>query len=1151
MAFRKHWILAASLVLLAGATWLALRRSQSAESGLVPQTDTRARETGIDLTTSRPGDLTAQNAGTRPILREEVPGQPTFTLVGRILADPRAPLTGARIVVHAAKPGEREVTYASLMREIGNAPARSPSPRASRTVPDTAQLATAEVAADGSFTIGKLIRRDLRLVLDHTHHALEKACYVHLDGTADRLDLGLLKTRLGAHVLGRVEPRPAPGAHVTLTTEIDSFEMIRSPGSMSALLSGEAKPRARCDEQGGFELRAVPTSPAARVFLQDPNLSAATDAFPLTAGETREIVVHAVPTGSLAVLVVAENGDPIVGAEVEARDTHLTGEIARSQGRKSGLSDASGHCTLSSLAPVMQEVIVSCEGYLSVDKQALPVPGQTVELAVTLTRGLFVSGIVVDAKGTAIEGAQVLAVPSLEIPFVGDAMALGGDALLGRAAETAKLTTNREGRFTLHGLESNATVTIVATKAGWLAGAQNKVRPGTTDVRIVLKLGGKIVGRVATIPKLEVLPSGTIETIVTFALVMQRPTRSGKLTQADGTFELDAVPPGPATLRIQLAGHATFEREIQVEDEQTLDVGTLTITCAARVAGKVVDTDGKGIAGATVNKKKGGMADNPMLSAMLGGESTTTAADGSFVLENLAAGRLTLAASAEGHASGQSARLELAAGQELSGIEIRLGHGGRIRGRLELPAGERAADFQITATKAGAASFATCKADAGGRFELSNLDPARYEVQAIDLVAMNRLTTDAQRSLRPGKSMDIGAMMEGIGERTLRTTCVVRDGQTTEITLDGKDLAGHGTTLSGRVFLGESPLEDGMLEITALSESDSGTRRIAAVRAGAFEARGLAPGSWSLQVRAGITFAPTGEPTQIEIPKGKTRHETTVRLPAGSLKGRVLEEATGAPLGGALVRLLRSNSTSKDFDERGFAMSDPRGEFAFDGLAPGTYALVADDRLLGTSQEGHAGRLEKIVLTPAQRLTGLVLHARASASLAVTITTASGAPAAHAICAVVDRDGHPLGSLGFGVADTNGVAHFAGLASGEARVVARCEGHAPSHSELLALVSGQETKTVLQLALGVHTTLRIEDKAGKRLANATVSLRKAGSPWIPHPLLVVGVDETTGLDLGDLPAGPLELRIEHPSLGTIVEARTIPASARAHLVVTR
>src|SRR5262249_57039627 len=96
-------------------------------------------------------------------------------------------------------------------------------------------------------------------------------------------------------------------------------------------------------------------------------------------------------------------------------------------------------------------------------------------------------------------------------------------------------------------------------------------------------------------------------------------------------------------------------------------------------------------------------------------------------------------ASAEGCASGRSERLQIAAGAEISGVEIVLDHGGRIAGTLKVAAGTSPDEFLLIVQEQGSQKTHAAALAADGSFHADNLDPGRYQVQAMRSALMTTL----------------------------------------------------------------------------------------------------------------------------------------------------------------------------------------------------------------------------------------------------------------------------------------------------------------------------------------------------------------------------------------------------------------------------
>jgi hypothetical protein len=150
------------------------------------------------------------------------------------------------------------------------------------------------------------------------------------------------------------------------------------------------------------------------------------------------------------------------------------------------------------------------------------------------------------------------------------------------------------------------------------------------------------------------------------------------------------------------------------------------------VRGHVVDRDGRGVADADV-------ACDP------GDESCRTAEDGAFELAPDASA-LRLVARKEAYAPSEALALELAPGEVVEGVSLRLRESCRIEGRV-LDAGGR----PVESAWVGAEGLASTETDASGAFALGDLPPGVQEILA-ELPNASPQIVRASVDLRPGRA---------------------------------------------------------------------------------------------------------------------------------------------------------------------------------------------------------------------------------------------------------------------------------------------------------------------------------------------------------------------------------------------------------------
>ncbi len=152
---------------------------------------------------------------------------------------------------------------------------------------------------------------------------------------------------------------------------------------------------------------------------------------------------------------------------------------------------------------------------------------------------------------------------------------------------------------------------------------------------------------------------------------------------------------------------------------------------------------------------------------------------------------------------------------------------------------------------------------------------------------------------------------------------------------------------------------------------------------GAFELRGLAPGTYAVEVR--VPGLAPGRIDKVEVKDHATVDVGEIRLDTGlSVRGRVVYDVNGAVAPGTRIRIDR-NAGPFDWSAPadGTAISDTGGRFVFNGLEPGRYTLTIVHAESAPMQHGFdldadselpAGEIE-IRLTDGGEIRGTVVDA--------------------------------------------------------------------------------------------------------------------------------------------------------------------------------
>jgi protocatechuate 3,4-dioxygenase beta subunit len=1134
------------LALLAVAAVLFLRQRDVTD--LIPRLHLPARETVHD-----PAALAAEAEAQRApaAATTATPAAPTRTradrrpaqlrIHGRVERDPRLPIAGAVLRVI-----DREVTGGAS----SSAWPFSGASGVAQVRADAPEHARAELPADGTFditldSVGQA--SELTVQLDHDHYMLPSLPVIDIGDVHGEHDLGTLKTILGALVTGRLVSFAQPSdAEIQVVAEIDMMAPARDPALFAAQIGTSQRQATRASADGVFRLRALAPCPQAYVRVACAEQAGRSIAFPLRAGETREVNVHAQRAATVVVTVRDDAGAALPEANVTLTTT--AGALAGRAAVRSGKTDARGEVSLSGLTPGDVRVQVACAGFAAV-KETKTLDAGTQSWTYALGFGAALKGRVATDAGAPIEGARIAFQPAASVPMFGDPTAMLAPETLASLADHARCKSDADGTFTLTGLPASGNVNVIVAHDEYAPKLESGVRVGRTDVNLVLLRRAEVTARVLDGERRTALAAFRVELVAPMAMGMEMSIHNQLVHDAaDGRFAVQASPTR-VTLRITAAGYGVLEQKLTPDPGARVDLGDLLLPPAASIAGRVVDEQGAPVAGARVRVRRGGVMDSEVFQVMRGGgaASSTSDADGAFVLRDVTPGKLRLLAVHPAFAEAESTRLEVLPGQTHRDVVLTLDHGGTIAGKLLLAPGTRAADWDVYAGSTRGGNVKNASVGGDGAFRIECLAPGTYNVQGMHSTGFSTAMQEA--GVGDSDVPDIAKLMKRISQHMVQAQCVVKRGEVTHVELDASALEATGATLLCTVLVGDEPLRDGFLEVRAAGEGG----RIVPIDKGRAEISGLRVGDVTLQARTGMGFAAIGDAQTTAIARADEEKEFTLRLAGGVLAGRVVDAQDGQPMRGATVRARRVDAVANASTEFGFALTDAQGEFRFRGLAAGTYTVVADE-FLSSDPERASGRIEGLTLAASQRREDLVLRARRGAQITVQVRDGAGAPVVQAMVVLVDADGQPAATLPIAVTDRDGRADFAGLPDGPVRAVARVPHLAPGVSDLSRATSGSELTLDVVLLPGPLVTLRIEDARGQPLAGCRVAVKlgnAADAPWLSSHLLGITGTSAPEFDLGAMPSGTLRLRVEPPSGGGFEVERHVPPGRRAALVVSR
>lgn len=852
--------------------------------------------------------------------------------------------------------------------------------------------------------------------------------------------------------LGRAERALRAGGPVAEAATLVLVRPAILTGRIVDASSGQPVPRARVEARragsllversgadGRYRLLGLPPG-RYRVKADEPrHVPYERDDLRVEAGATTTVDLPLTLGATLSGRVVDEHGAPVAGASGRlARGGRSRAEripFRRDAEDAAFRTGPDGTFKAERLAPGGDQQLVVAHPEFErcvLPGLTLPAGGAKTGLTVVLRRGLELTGVVVDAEGRPVTGAEIEVRPSAS-----ERTGRGGGFLIElggrRNADASQASSGADGRFRVAGLSPGA-YSVHARRGGYADTSLDPVRLERNELApsVELKLGAGAAirgfvrrndGAGAKGYVVRARPESGGDGGGPFGVGPLEPTRS------DGVFAIEGLRAGETYSLIVLGPQGPGPRQQGVR-APTEDVEIL-VGGAGRIAGRVIDAQSREpVPEFTVSFEPELPQGGPMMRVLrpprrlarrLSGdddENVVRSPDGTFTLENVPAGTWTVTVEAQRYESARVSDVTVRDRDTTSDVEIRATKGRSIRGRVvDARTGRPVVGATVAADEGGAArppmapGFEDNAAftDADGRFDLPGLALGTWKLvvrhpdyaEASQLVELRQNVADAEIRLSNGG--DLGGWV---------------------VSEAGAPVGGASVSVQGGAEGGGSGFRFGPGLGGSSTLSDDGGR---------FRFDRLSAGRYS--VTASLR-GHTSSPLDVPLQAGESREDLRVALEAGAtLRGRV------SGLDGSL------------YSSVNVMASGPHGYFA--GVRPagdGTFTLggvpdgVIDLRAMaGDFQSGSRTATAHVEIAPGQTEAEAEIVFEPGGSIAGTVTRGGEAVADAMVFASTPGPGGP-GS--FARTDASGAYRVEGLKNGTYAVTATPSRGAPKRESV-------------------------------------------------------------------------------------------------------
>ena len=635
---------------------------------------------------------------------------------------------------------------------------------------------------------------------------------------------------------------------------------------------------------------------------------------------------------------------------------------------------------------------------------------------VLLTRGARVVGTITDADGKALPDASVSARSAIDAFFMFETSP--------RMVSIDTVQTDANGTYALDQVPVNVSLNTTIIQ-GEHEIALEEIPPLASGAEytldIQMRVGAMLSGMVVDVDGKPVSDARVMIQSASLSMtsldVMGRMPEVPARTDEQGRFHFDALAPGGYRLSLAAAGYRVYKSEvIDLAASEVRDDVQLLAETGLGVAGRVVDPDGQPIDDARVV-----VALPPSMINMQANldrqlrERVRTDGEGGFSVSGYDEGPVRIWARKTGYVS---ASIDVEAGAEeavitltptmgLSGIAITLGDAEPLEA-YSLSITPEEGLFDLTNMmemdqKIGNLAPPIRVRDENGEFHMDGVAPGVYDLTLTAEGYAKTVVKGVDVKPRKGASGIVILVPE-----EARIVGRVVSKQTGEPLVNALVTTGKTDIMS--------MVSEKMTGAVIESKTDAG---------GHFELTGLGSEALTLTVRHDEHQELGLE--AIALREGEVRDLGVLVLSSGARLYGQLRDVEGAPEAG--VDVFASTATGSFFRK---ASTDPDGNWAVQGLAPGAYNVTRMDFSMDLGSDNPASYLQDIVYKQVTLEQDEIRRVDLAASQGGTrlegkVSSALG-PEANAMIWALREDGP--GGLRFGTTDNDGEYSIEGLAEG-------------------------------------------------------------------------------------------------------------------------